>query len=146
MKPVELEIFLQDGLTPGLRNAGKTVRNFSNDTKRQLKEVAGALSVQRGVVRDLEKQYRELEKSLGKMAPGQASAQASSRLAALKKELDEEKAGLEELTRQQRELKLEAENTGVSLRQQLRNVREEIATLLLAYRSLTDQEKQKIQL
>lgn len=145
MKPVELEIFLQDGLTPGLRNAGKTVRNFSNDTKRQLKEVAGALSVQRGVVRDLEKQYRELEKSLRKMAPGQVSAQASSRLAAIKKELDEEKVGLEELTRQQRELKLQAENTGVSLRQQLRNVREEIATLLLAYRSLTDQEKQTAQ-
>ncbi len=145
MKPVELEIFLQDGLTPGLRNAGKTVQNFSNDTKRQLKDVAGALTVQRGIVRDLEKQYRELEKTVKNMSPGQAAAKASSQLAAIKKELDAEKAGLEELTKQQRELKLEADNAGVSLRQQLRNVREEIATLLLAYRSLTDQEKQTAQ-
>lgn len=145
MKPVELEIFLQDGLTPGLKKAGQTVSHFTNDTKRQLKDVAGALTVQRGIVRDLEKQYRELEKSVKKMAPGQAAAKASSQLAALKKELDAEKAGLEELTKQQRELKLEADNAGVSLRQQLRNVREEIATLLLAYRSLTDQEKQTAQ-
>lgn len=145
MKPVELEIFLQDGLTPGLKKAGQTVSHFSNDTKRQLKDVAGALTVQRGIVRDLEKQYLELEKSVKKMAPGQAVAKASSQLAALKKELDAEKAGLEELTKQQRELKLEADNAGVSLRQQLRNVREEIATLLLAYRSLTDQEKQTAQ-
>lgn len=145
MKPVELEIFLQDGLTPGLKKAGQTVSHFSNDTKRQLKDVAGALTVQRGIVRDLEKQYRELEKSVKKMAPGQAAAKASSQLAALKKELDAEKAGLEELTKQQRELKLEADNAGASLRQQLRSVREEIATLLLAYRSLTEQEKQSAQ-
>lgn len=142
MKPVELEIFLQDGLTPGLKKAGQTVSHFSNDTKRQLKDVAGALTVQRGIVRDLEKQYRELEKSVKKMGPGQAAAKTSSQLAALKKELDAEKTGLEELTKQQRELKLEADNAGASLRQQLRSVREEIATLLLAYRSLTDQEKQ----
>lgn len=145
MKPVELEIFLQDGLTPGLKKAGQTVSRFTNDTKRQLKDVAGALTVQRGIVRDLEKQYRELEKSVKKMAPGQAAAKASSQLAALKKELDAEKAGLEELKKQQRELKLEADNAGASLRQQLRSVREEIATLLLAYRSLTDQEKQTAQ-
>lgn len=145
MKPVELEIFLQDGLSPGLKKAGQTVSHFSNDTKRQLKDVAGALTVQRGIVRDLEKQYRELEKSVKKMAPGQAATKASSQLAALKKELDAEKVGLEELTKQQRVLKLEAENAGVSLRQQLRSVREEIATLLLAYRSLTDQEKQSAQ-
>lgn len=145
MKPIELEIFLQDGLTPGLKKASQTVSHFTNDTKRQLKDVAGALTVQRGIVRDLEKQYRELEKSVKKMAPGQTAAKASSQLAALKKELDAEKAGLEELTNQQRQLKLEADNAGQSLRQQLRNVREEIATLLLAYRSLTDQEKQTAQ-
>lgn len=145
MKPVELEIFLQDGLTPGLKKAGQTVSHFSNDTKRQLKDVAKALTVQRGIVRDLEKQYRDLEKSVKKTAPGQSAAKASSQLAALKKELDAEKAGLEELTKQQRELKLEADNAGASLRQQLRSVREEIATLLLAYRSLTDQEKQSAQ-
>ena len=145
MKPVELEIFLQDGLTPGLRSAGKTVQNFANDTKSQLNDVAGALAVQRKVVHNLEEEYRKLEKTVGNMAPGQSRNQASSQLASLKKELEDEKAGLEELGRRQRELKYEADNASASLRQQLRNVREEIATLLLAYRSLTEAEKQTAQ-
>jgi len=145
VKPVELEIFLQDGLTPGLRNAGKTVQNFANDTKSQLNDVAGALTVQRKVVHNLEEEYRKLEKTVRNMAPGQSRNQASSQLASLKKELEDEKAGLEELGRRQRELKYEADNASASLRQQLRNVREEIATLLLAYRSLTEAEKQTAQ-
>ena len=110
MKPVELEIFLQDGLTPGLRSAGKTVQNFANDTKSQLKDVAGALAVQRKVVHNLDEEYRKLEKTVGNMAPGQSRNQASSQLASLKKELEDEKAGLEELGRRQRALKYEADN------------------------------------
>lgn len=145
MKPVELEIFLQDGLTPGLKKAGQAVSTFSNDTKRQLKDVAGALQVQREVVRDLEKQYRDLEKSLKSATPGAEYMEIKRQMAAVKTELDGEKAGLQELTSQQRVLKLEAENAGTSLRQQLKSVREEIATLLIAYRSLSEEEKQTVQ-
>lgn len=145
MKPVELEIFLQDGLTPGLKSAGKTVERFSSDSKRQLRDVTEALKIQRGIVSGLEKECRQLEKALKTSAPGAAWSESKTKLAALRAELDAEKAGLAELTNQQRQLKLEAENAGQSLRQQLRNVREEIATLLLAYRSLTDAEKQTAQ-
>lgn len=145
MKPVELEIFLQDGLTPGLKSAGKTVERFSVDLKKQLRDVSEALKVQRGIVSGLEKECRQLEKTIKKTAPGAAWSEAKAKLAALRAELDAEKAGLVELTNQQRQLKLESENAGQSLRQQLRNVREEIATLLLAYRSLTDAEKQSAQ-
>ncbi len=145
MKPVELEIFLQDGLTPGLKSAGKTVERFSADSKRQLRDVTEALKIQRGIVSGLEKECRQLEKALKTSAPGAAWSESKTKLAALRAELDAEKAGLVELTNQQRQLKLESENAGQSLRQQLRNVREEIATLLLAYRSLTDAEKQTAQ-
>lgn len=145
MKPVELEIFLQDGLTPGLKSAGKTVERFSSDSKRQLRDVTEAIKVQRGVISGLEKECRQLEKALKTSAPGAAWSESKSKLTALRAELDAEKAGLVELTNQQRQLKLESENAGQSLRQQLRNVREEIATLLLAYRSLTDAEKQTAQ-
>ncbi len=145
MKPVELEIFLQDGLTPGLKSAGKTVERFSADSKRQLRDVTDALKIQRGIVSGLEKECRQLEKTLKTSAPGAAWTESKSKLAALRAELEAEKAGLAELTNQQRQLKLESENAGQSLRQQLRNVREEIATLLLAYRSLTDAEKQTAQ-
>lgn len=145
MKPVELEIFLQDGLTPGLKNAGQAVSRFSSDSKKQLRDVTESLKIQRGVVSGLEKECRRLEKTLQKAVPGKSWSEAKTSLAALRAELDAEKAGLQELTDQQRKLKLEAENTGQSLRQQLKNVREEIATLLLAYRSLTDAEKQSAQ-
>lgn len=145
MKPVELEIFLQDSLTPGLKSAGKTVERFSADSKRQLRDVTEALKIQRGIVSGLEKECRQLEKTLKTSAPGAAWTESKSKLASLRAELEAEKAGLAELTNQQRQLKLESENAGQSLRQQLRNVREEIATLLLAYRSLTDAEKQTAQ-
>lgn len=145
MKPVELEIFLQDGLTPGLKSAGKTVERFSSDSKRQLRDVTEAIKIQRGVISGLEKECRQLEKALKTSAPGAAWSESKSKLTALRAELDAEKAGLVELTNQQRQLKLESDNAGQSLRQQLRNVREEIATLLLAYRSLTDAEKQTAQ-
>lgn len=145
MKPVELEIFLQDGLTPGLRSAGKAVENFANSTKSRLKDAAAALEVQRGVVRDLKEQYRNLEKTVKNMPYGPARREAQGRLASTKKELDAESAGLKELIKQQRELKREADSAGPSLKRQLFSVREEIATLLLAYRSLTEQEKQTAQ-
>ncbi len=145
MKPVELEIFLQDGLTPGLKKAGKVIERFSADSKRQLRDVSEAIKVQRGIVSGLEKECRQLEKAIKSTAPGKELSEAQARLAAFKSELDVEKAGLVELTNQQRQLKLEADNAGQSLRMQLRNVREEIATLLLAYRSLTDAEKQTAQ-
>lgn len=145
MKPVELEIFLQDGLTPGLKSAGKTVERFSSDSKRRLHDVSEALKIQRGVVSGLEKECRQLEKALKSAMPGSGWSEASSKLISKRAELDAEKAGLAELSNQHRQLKLESENAGQSLRQQLRNVREEIATLLLAYRSLTDAEKQTAQ-
>lgn len=145
MKPVELEIFLQDGLTPGLKNAGKTVERFSNDTKRQLRDVNGAVKVQKSIIRELEKQYKELEKAIKKMPSGSGRMQKQSQLSAIKSELEVEKAGLEELSKQQRELQLQAEEAGESMQAQLRGVRQEIAALTLAYRSLSDEEKQTAQ-
>lgn len=145
MKPVELEIFLQDGLTPGLKSAGKTLERFSSDSKRQLRDVTEAIKIQRGIVSGLEKECRQLEKTLKTTGAGAAWSEAKSKLSALRAELDAEKAGLVELTNQQRTLKLEADNADMSLRQQHKQLREEIATLLLAYRSLTDAEKQTAQ-
>lgn len=145
MKPVELEIFLQDGLTPGLKKAGQTVSRFSEDARRQFKEISESLQLQRTVVKGMEKEYARMEKALKNAAPGAEWSQAKAKLAACKTELDGEKAALVQLEEEHRRLKAEADNAGQSLRGQLRNVREEIATLLLAYRSLTDAEKQTAQ-
>lgn len=145
MKPVELEIFLQDEISPGLKKAGQTVQGFSDDSKKRLRELSESVKIQRDVVKKLENQYKELGKSLKNAAPGQQWFDVKAQMGNVKAELDAEKAALQDLTEQQRKLKNEAENAGTSLRQQLRNVREEIATLLLAYRSLSEQEKQTAQ-
>lgn len=145
MKPVKLEMFLEDGLTPGLKNAGKTVERFTNSTKKQLREVNEQVKIQKKVIGDLEKECAKLEKALKTTAPGKEWAKSQGQLVALRGELEAEKKGLQELTAEQDRLKSESENTGQSLRQQLRSTREEIATLLLAYRSLSDEEKQTAQ-
>ena len=145
MKPVELEIFLKDGVTPGLKAAGDAVGRFSSETRKHLRDTSEAIKIQRALVNGLEKQCRELEKALKKTAPGLHSVETTAKLGTLRAELAAEKAGLEELTQEQRRIRQEADKAGQSLRQQLRSVREEIATLLLAYRSLTDAEKQTAQ-
>lgn len=145
MKPVELEIFLQDGVSPGLKKAGQTLSRFSGEAKAELREVSESLKLQKSHVSGMEKEYARLEKALKVAAPGKEWMEAKARLAAYKAELDGEKTALQQLEEQQRKLKAEAEGAGQSLRQQLKNVREEIATLLLAYRSLTDAEKQSAQ-
>lgn len=145
MKPVELEIFLQDGVSPGLKKAGQTLSRFSDDAKAELREVTESLKLQKSHVSGMEKEYARLEKALKNAAAGKEWMEAKARLAAYKAELDGEKTALQQLEEQQRKLWAEAEGAGQSLRQQLKNVREEIATLLLAYRSLTDAERQSAQ-
>lgn len=145
MKPVEIEIFLQDGLSPGLKKAGQAVSRFSGDSKAALKEVTESLKLQKSYVSGMEKEYARLEKALKAAAPGKSRAEAQAKLNAYKTELDGERAAVKQLEEEQRRLKAESENAGQSIRMQLRNVREEIATLLLAYRSLSDAEKQTAQ-
>lgn len=145
MKPVKLEMFLEDGLTPGLKNAGKAVERFTNDTKKRLREVNEQVRTQKKVVGELEKECKKLEKALKTTAPGKEWAKSQAQLVAVRSELEAEKKGLQELTAEQDRLKFESAEAGQSLRQQLRSTREEIATLLLAYRSLSDEEKQTAQ-
>lgn len=145
MKPVEIEIFLQDELSPGLKKAGQAMSRFSDESKAELNEIAESLKLQRSYVSGMEKEYARLEKALHDTAPGNNWAEAQAKLAAYKTELEGERTALKQLEEEQQRLKAESENAGLSLRTQLRNVREEIATLLLAYRSLSEEEKQTAQ-
>lgn len=145
MKPVQVEIFLEDGLSSGLKNAGKAVERFSGNAKRRMREVSEQVKIQKRVVGELERESKKLEKALKATSPGKERSKRGAELAAVRRELEAEQKGLAELISEQMRLKLEAENAGQSLRQQLRSTREEIATLLLAYRSLTNEEKQTAQ-
>ena len=63
MKPVELEIFLQDGLSPGLKKAGQTVARFSDESKKELKEITESLKLQKSYVSGMEKEYARIDRS-----------------------------------------------------------------------------------
>lgn len=145
MKPVELEIFLQDGVSPGLKRAGEAVSRFSRTTKADLREVTESLKLQKLHVSRLEAEVKSLEKACNSSVPGGEKMAMEARLASLRKELEEEKATVSQLTEEQDTLKRKLEAGGASLRAQLKTIREEIATLLLAYRSLTDTEKESAQ-
>lgn len=145
MKPVELEIFLQDGVSPGLKSAGAAVSRFSDDAKAELKEVTESLKLQKQHVARLSQELKALEKAYNSAAPGKEKSAMGARLNELRKELEDEKGAITQLTEMQDNLKRKQEESGASLRMQLRTLREEIATLLLAYRSLTDAEKNTAQ-
>lgn len=141
MKPVEIEFLMKDGLTPGLKNAGRIIRQFSDDAAIELKEVSESLKLQKQHVSRLEKNLKELEKAFRNAAPGEEWGKAKARIEDVKKELEEEKAGLAELVDMENQLKAASEGADVSLRQQLRNLTQEIATLMVAYAQLSDEER-----
>lgn len=141
MKPVEIEFLMKDGLTPGLKNAQRIIRQFSNDSRAELKEVSESLKLQREYVSRLEKNLKELEKAFKTAAPGYEWGKAKARIEEVKKELEDEKAGLAELVDKENQLKAASEGADASLRQQLRNLTQEIASLMVAYAQLSDEER-----
>ena len=86
MKPVEIEFLMKDGLTPGLKNAGRIVRQFSDDAAAELKEVSESLKLQRQHVSRLEKTLKELEKASKSAAPGAEWSKAKARIEEVKKD------------------------------------------------------------
>lgn len=142
MKPVELEILMKDGLTPGLKNAGRVVRQYSGESQAALKEVQNSLKLQQEYVGKLEKELKGLEKSLKGVVAGSSEwTQIKKRIAEVTKEIENESPAIDELKAKYEELKGNAESADVSLRTQLKNLTQEIAALMVAYAKLSEGEK-----
>lgn len=80
------------------------------------------IEVQKTVIRDLEKQFRDLNKEIGKMAPGSAQEFLKKEAYQVAAELEAEKKALRNLEQAVRQ----NESAHVSMRTQLRNAREEL--------------------
>ena len=104
MKPVEIEILMRDGLTPGLKKAGQSVRDLASDAKAAYEEVKTSMQAQKQHVASLEKEVVRLEKAFKNAAPGTEWFEARSRLESVKAELVEERDALEGLIAREREL------------------------------------------
>lgn len=145
MKPVELEIFLQDGLSPGLQKAGEAMNALSADARKMTADLKARVKEEQALVKGVEADVRALEKAYRAATPGKMKDDAHAELRAAKKALEEEKNALRQYSEELAKAEAEQKQYGASLRMELRNLQQEVATLLLAYRSLTEEEKQTAQ-
>ena len=136
---------MEDGLSPGLERAGRAVRGLSSDTGNMVRDLRGKITEARGNIRQMESDIRSLSAAFESATPGAARTAAGAELEAARQALKEERDILRGLEGDLARANEAQRANSRSLRQQLREVREEIATLLLAYRSLTDSEKQTAQ-
>lgn len=49
MKPVELELLMKDGVTPGVEKAGRAVREFADSSKEAMAELKASIQEQKKV-------------------------------------------------------------------------------------------------
>jgi hypothetical protein len=102
-------------------NVGRVVQEMTGD-------VSENIAIQKKVLTDLERQYKEVAKAVENAAPGMAKNKLQSEMAAIKKEIDGEKQALTELEQVQQKYN----QSNVSLRTQLLNVRNEMGQLELS--------------
>lgn len=102
-------------------NVGRVMQEMTGD-------VSENIAIQKKVLGDLEKQYKEVAKAVENAAPGTAKNNLQSEMASIKKEIDGEKQALTELEQVQQKYK----QSNVSLRTQLMNIRNEMGQLELS--------------
>lgn len=102
-------------------NVGRVMQEMTGD-------VSENIAIQKKVLTDLEQQYKEVAKAVENAAPGMAKNKLLSEMAAIKQEIDNEKQALTELQQVQNQYN----QSNVSLRTQLMNVRNEMGQLELS--------------
>lgn len=107
-------------------SAGKAMSSAFVDGVSDVEDMTANIKIQKQVLADLEKQYKEVKKSVDAMAPGGAKVAAQQHLGTAKKEIDDERIALAELEAQQKK----NEQANVALRTKIRNVKQEMAEMV----------------
>ena len=102
-------------------NVGRVIQEMTGD-------VSENIAIQKKVLTDLEEQYKQVAKAIENTAPGMAKNKLLSEMAAIKQEIDGEKQAFTELEQVQNQYN----QSNVSLRTQLINVRNEMEQLELS--------------
>lgn len=110
--------------------AGKAIDDFFGATTDNVK-------IQKDVITGLEKKYGDLQKEIDKLAPGKAQAQLRKEAIAIKAELDAEKATLTDLESAVKQ----NEKAHISLRTQIKNVKDEMGRMVNAGKENTAEYK-----
>lgn len=101
------------------------VQHSSQKAEMAVADWSEEISLQKKILKEMERSYKELAKSVDKMGPGLAQQKASRELASAKREIDLEKEALFDLERAHQKWK----NSNVTLRTQIRHLREEMSTM-----------------
>ena len=119
--------------------AGKFAESVFKAGGDSAKDVVESLRIQKQVIKELEAEYKSLEKQVAKTAPGTAQSAMQGQLSQAKKELDDEKKLLQEIERAHAGYKQSA----TAVRTQIMAVRETMTQLVLEGKRETQEYKDK---
>lgn len=133
MSTVEYEIILNNGQlkqaatesVSKIKDMGSAAKRASGEMADGFKNIGEQIAFQKDIIKGLEEQIKELERALKTAAPGSAYSEVVNELNSVKSELAGEKKGLAELEMQAKS----TEQKHVSLRAELRQVREELVAM-----------------
>lgn len=103
----------------------QAITGVERKSKEATEDMSQNIKIQTNVLKDLEKQYKELEKAIKKMPVSDAKSSKQAQMAGIKKELHAERQALVLLTEEQKKY----EASTVSLRTQIMNKRNAMATM-----------------
>lgn len=109
MKPVELELLMKDGVTPGVEKAGRAVRELKDISKLSMDELNAAIDKQKAAVVSLENELAKLTDAWMNSAPGDGDMDQLMMFESTKQRLQDAKSMLEQLTARHKELGATAE-------------------------------------
>lgn len=140
----QFETISRNAVTSGksIDEAFKRAAKLANEGADEFASLGEQIEFQKQIIKDLETEVSNLEKELKSAAPGTAMSEAAKQLQDVKRELAGEYKGLQELEQQAKA----TDQAHVSLRTQLREVREQLVALEAAgkrgtkeYRDLQEQ-------
>lgn len=97
MGPVEVEFTIPDTFGREADVAIKQMSRLTTAATEMPKQAKAAVLEQKAIIKQIESDIKQLEKTLNAIAPGKAKQEVAQELAAAKRALDEEKAGLNQL-------------------------------------------------
>lgn len=108
-----------------IEKSGKSAKSAATEWTGASEDIVDSINIQKKVVSELEKQYKDTQKAIDKMAPGAAQQAMATEMRKIKKEIDAEKEALQMLSGEQ----AKTEKSTISMRTQMRILKEELAQL-----------------
>lgn len=118
-------ILNSDEVASDSKKVDAAISGTQNAVELTTEDMRENIAIQKQVLKELEKQYKELEKTIKKSAPGAVRSELEGQLSGIKSDIDAEKQALVELTAVQKQYDASTR----SLRTQIMELRNSMATM-----------------